>query len=149
MKQFEHRFQVNASLNVVSKFHSDTTSLRLLSPPPIFVQLHRADPMSEGSITDFTLWMGPIPIRWLAIHSDVKPLHGFTDTQADGPFKKWIHQHRFKQLDNTSTEVIDIIHAQIRDDLIYGLIGRLIWLSLPLLFGYRSWKTRRLLSKSN
>jgi hypothetical protein len=43
------------------------------------------EPLAEGSISDFTLWFGPLPIRWTARHSHIDPLHGFTDTQVRGP----------------------------------------------------------------
>ena len=42
--------------------------------------------MTEGSISEFTLCMGPVPIRWRAIHSDIGP-KGFTDIQEIGPIK--------------------------------------------------------------
>jgi ligand-binding SRPBCC domain-containing protein len=104
--------------------------------------------MEEGSITDFTLWMGPIPIRWRALHTNIIPLQRFTDTQIDGPFEHWVHKHQFRQVDETTTEVIDIIRAEFKSDIFYRLIGRLIWMSLPFLFSYRSWKTKKILKLS-
>ncbi len=91
---FDFKFEVNASQQAVSDFHRDTSVLRKLTPPPVYVQIHQFEPLAEGSKALFTLWMGPLPIRWEAVHSDVG-VHGFTDTQVAGPMAQWVHTHRF------------------------------------------------------
>ena len=64
------------------------------------------------------------------------------DTQKQGPFRSWRHRHQFRAIDENTTEVIDSIEAE------YGnLISRFMWLNLPILFGYRGWRTRRELEK--
>jgi ligand-binding SRPBCC domain-containing protein len=104
MPVFDFKFTVNAPLTAVSNFHHDTRILKKLSPPPIFVQIHRFEPMGEGSEAEFTLWFGPLPLRWLAIHSNVSD-NGFTDTQAKGPLKQWQHTHRFTAVSPQVTQV--------------------------------------------
>lgn len=93
---------------------------------------------------DFTLWLGPVPIRWLARIEDVSPT-GFTDRQIRGPFQEWVHRHTFVSLDETATLVVDEIQLALHPHLWRALVGLGMWLSLPLLFAYRSWKTRRLI----
>jgi ligand-binding SRPBCC domain-containing protein len=125
----------------VAEFHNDTSALRRLSPPPMIVQFNDVEPLAEGSVADFTMWLGPVPIRWVAVHSEVSSA-GFVDTQQKGPFKAWRHQHQFHALDEHTTEVIDTIDAE------YGnLISRFMWLNLPVLFAYRGWRTRQTLEK--
>jgi ligand-binding SRPBCC domain-containing protein len=143
MRQFRHEFQVNAPIERVAEFHSSTEALKLLTPPPLYVQFNNLQPLSDGSVADFTLWFGPLPINWVAVHSEVIPLEGFIDTQVNGPFETWIHRHTFHHLDQNTCEVIDEIQAQPGDDLFRGSLSRLIWLNLPLLFAYREWQTRR------
>jgi len=136
--KYEHRFTVEAPLTAVAEFHKDTSALRLLSPPPMVVQFNNVEPLEEGSVADFTMWLGPLPIRWVALHSEVDPLHGFVDTQQSGPFRSWRHQHQFRAVNENRTEVIDTIEAE------YGsLVSRFMWANLPVLFGYRGWRTRR------
>jgi ligand-binding SRPBCC domain-containing protein len=84
------------------------------------------------------MWFGPIPIRWRAVHSNVDPNRGFTDTQTAGPFADWQHRHTFTALDENTTLVEDHIQAQPG-----GLVSRVMWLTLPILFAYRAWRTRR------
>ena len=105
--------------------------------------MHYVEPMKENSIADFTMWLGPIPVRWKAVHSNVEPDRGFVDTQKEGPFKQWIHEHSFIYIDNNTTEVRDEISLVFKNNAFWGLIGRMLWLSLPILFMYRSWITRR------
>ncbi len=137
----QHRFTVNAPRTAVSAFHQDSRALRLLTPPPIWVQFHQVEPLAEGSVADFTMWLGPLPVRWTAVHTQVSP-HGFTDTQQRGPFQFWRHQHTFQELNAWSTGVIDEIEAEPGN-----LISRFMWLTLPMLFAYRAWRTKRALQK--
>ena len=144
MPVFDHRFTVRAPLAVVAEFHGDTRALRQLTPPPMFVQLHHFDPLRDGAVADFTLWFGPLPIRWVAVHSDVDPQRGFTDSMQRGPMAHWVHQHRFNALGPDRTEVTDHVEYTYRPGL-SGLMGRLFMSppALAFLFAYRGWATRR------
>ena len=143
MRQFRHEFQVNAPIERVAEFHHSTQALKQLTPPPIFVKFNQIEPMGEGSRADFTLWFGPLPINWISVHSEVIPFEGFIDTQVKGPFETWVHRHTFRTVDQNTCEVIDEIKAQPGDDLFRGILSRLMWLNLPLLFTYREWQTKR------
>ena len=143
MRSFTNRTMVQASLEAVAAFHRDSQTLKALTPPPIFVQLHQVEPLAEGSLADFTLWIGPLPVRWTAVHSDVDPLYGFTDTQALGPYETWVHRHTFEAVTVDSTDVVDEIRANFGSGIFNGLVSRLMWWGLPLLFAYRGWVTRR------
>jgi ligand-binding SRPBCC domain-containing protein len=121
----------------VVAFHQDSTGLKELSPPLMFIRLKKAEPIAEGSVVDFRMWLGPIPIDWIAVHSDVTE-NGFTDTQVSGPFTSWTHRHTFHLLDSRMAEVVDEIQAKPGRGLYWGLVSRLMWLGLPVLFAYRA-----------
>jgi ligand-binding SRPBCC domain-containing protein len=144
MQTFQSSFTVRASLEGVAKFHHDTHALKVLSPPPIFVQLHRVEPLAEGSISEFTLWFGPLPVRWKARHQDVNALHGFTDVQISGPMKHWVHTHTFTDLGNGQVRVNDHVEYEHHSEL-RGLFSRLLFapVFLNFLFFYRELATRR------
>ena len=143
MPIFDYRFTVAAPQTTVSTFHHDTRILKLLTPPPMFVQIHSFEPLGEGSVANFTIWAGPIPLRWQAVHTQVSP-NGFTDTQASGPMRFWQHTHRFRALAPNLTEVHEHIeyqhHAGLR-----GLFTRLLFNKPGLwaLFTARKWITRQ------
>lgn len=144
---YRHTFRVNAPLAKVADFHAQSASMGAITPPPVIVRVHHAPPrLNEGDEMDFTLWLGPLPIHWLARIEDVSPT-GFVDRQLRGPFGRWVHRHTFVPVNENTTEVIDEIDLSLRAHPWWGLIGLGMWLNLPILFAYRSWQTRRLLSK--
>lgn len=144
MQVFERSFKVRAPLARVAAFHGDTRALKRLTPPPIFVQLHRVEPLADGAVAEFTLWFGLLPVRWRAVHSAVDRQRGFTDTQASGPLRHWRHRHAYRALDAHTTLVTDCVeyehHRGAR-----GLLSRLLFArpALRLLFAFRAWATRR------
>jgi ligand-binding SRPBCC domain-containing protein len=143
MRQYQHEFQVNAPVERVAEFHRSTEALKTLVPPPLFISFNHIDPMGEGSRSDFTMWFGPIPVRWVAVHSQVNPMEGFTDTQMEGPFKTWVHRHAFEPIDENSTRIVDQIEGQPSNHPFWGLVSRFMWYTLPILFAYRARQTRK------
>jgi ligand-binding SRPBCC domain-containing protein len=141
--EYKHRFDVNAPLATVAEFHAQSASMGAITPPPVVVRVHRAPArLDDGDEMDFTLWLGPLPVRWLARIENVSPT-GFTDRQLRGPFRHWTHRHTFVPVDETTTVVVDEIELRLRSQPWWGLLGLGMWLSLPLLFAYRGWKTQR------
>lgn len=148
MPTFDYRFTVNAPLTAVSAFHHDTRVLKTLTPPPVFVQVHKFEPLGEGSQAEFTMWFGPIPLRWQAVHSDVS-VNGFTDTQVSGPLQSWRHTHRFTAVTPNITEIHEHIEYTYPPGL-RGLFSRLFFnkAGLTFLFTARKLITRRHLAQT-
>ena len=71
----------------MAAFHKYTRALRQLTPPPLIVQFNDVGSLGEGSVADFTMWAGPVPVRWAAVHSQVTEQNGFVDTQKRGHFR--------------------------------------------------------------
>lgn len=143
MRYYQHHFQVKAPIERVAEFHRGTHALKQLTPPPLIVQFKRVEPLAEGSQAEFTLWFGPIPIRWKAVHSEVDPLNGFTDTQVEGPFNTWVHRHGFRGVSPDSTLIVDAVQGQPSEHPFWGMVSRFMWLTLPILFSYRARQTRK------
>jgi ligand-binding SRPBCC domain-containing protein len=149
MPIFQASTQLDAPVDAVASFHHDTIALKRLTPPPVFVQLHALEPLAEGSLADFTLWFGPLPIRWLAKHAQVSRNSGFTDTQVRGPMRKWVHTHRWRPLDERHTLLEDHIAYEHKPGW-QGLLTRLLFAPplLKMMFAYRHAVTRRALRRS-
>ncbi len=143
MPEFHHSFTVNAPQAVVRAFHQDSGVLQALTPLPMIARVHSFEPLADGSRAEFTLWFGPLPLRWRAVHSDVGP-HGFTDTQVGGPLRTWRHVHRFTALGPAVTRVDDSISYE-HDRGARGLLSRLLFArpGLLYLFTARKLLTRR------
>ena len=145
--KYSHRFTVKASRQAVADFHFSAASLKAITPPPLVMRLHVAPPrVAEGDQTDFTLWIGPLPVRWIARIEQVSD-EGFVDRQLRGPFGAWRHHHHFISLDADTTEVHDEVTAELHPNPGWKLVGLGMWLGLPLLFAYRGWRTRKILEK--
>jgi ligand-binding SRPBCC domain-containing protein len=145
MRSYNHRVIVNSPRDRVVEFHRDARALKRLTMPPVWVQIHSVEPISENSKADFTLWLGPIPVRWVALHSLANQVDGFTDIQIRGPFTRWVHRHRFLPINEYTTEIVDEIEAELGSNLINKLIGWFMWVNLPIMFSYRGWIIKRYL----
>ena len=142
MPTFDYEFTVDAPLEAVREFHHDTSALKKLTPPPTIVQLHDVEPLAEGSVSNFTLWVGPLPLRWKAVHRGVSE-RGFTDVQAAGPARKWEHTHSFTPRTGESTRVCEHIEFEHKRGF-WGAVTRVLFArpNLYLLFTYRKLATR-------
>jgi ligand-binding SRPBCC domain-containing protein len=149
MPLYTNRFRVNAPPEAVSLFHRSPNALGKLTPPPVILRVQRADPLTEGAQAEFTLWFGPLPVRWTALHFDVDFEQGFTDQQVRGPFKSWTHQRRWLPLPESATMIEERItythHPGWR-----GLLTRLLFARpmLHIMFAYRKWVLRRSLENA-
>lgn len=70
----------------------------------------------------------PFPIHWDAQITTFEEPRRFVDKQIKGPFSRWIHEHRFEDLGNNRTRVIDTLEMD-------GLSGLLASLGESLLLG--------------
>ena len=144
---YQHRFTVDAPLDEVAHFHSQSASMGAITPPPILVRLHSAPAiLDDGAEMEFTMWLGPLPIRWRA-RIEQKSDTGFVDRQISGPFAQWEHLHTFVPIDVVRTEIVDQVTAQLSSHWFWQFVGINMWFGLPILFAYRGWKTRRMLGR--
>jgi ligand-binding SRPBCC domain-containing protein len=147
MPIFDYSFTVDSPLAAVREFHHDTSALKTLTPPPTIVQLHAIEPLGEGSVSRFTLWVGPLPLHWTAVHRNVSD-RGFTDIQQEGPAAKWEHTHTFTPLDAQTTRIDEHIEYDHKPGMA-GLLTRLLFSrpNLNFMFAYRKFATRRSLRR--
>ena len=142
MQIFQTSFTVDAPLEAVREFHGETGILKRLTPPPLFVQIHDFGEMQEGMVADFTMWFGPVPVRWKAEHVNVSDA-GFTDVQRVGPLATWAHTHTFSAETPTTTRIHEHIEYTHPDGW-RGLLTRAFFGKPGLvgLFQYRKLITR-------
>ena len=120
-----------------------------ITPPPVIVRVHQAPALlNSNDEMAFTLWVGPLPIHWVARIEEVTPT-GFVDRQLRGPFQSWVHRHTFRAVTAEITEVIDEIEITLADRWLWKVVGWGMYLNLPMLFAYRAWQTKRLMQKAN
>jgi ligand-binding SRPBCC domain-containing protein len=62
---------------------------RVVTPNPIHMQL--------GTEIEYRLRIRDIPVRWQSRITVWDPPHRFVDEQIRGPYRAWIHEHRFTE----------------------------------------------------
>ncbi len=118
-----------------------------ITPPPVVVRVHAAPArLAEGDTMDFTMWLGPLPIHWIARIEQTTPV-SFVDRQVSGPFARWEHLHTYVAQGPATTVVVDQVTAELAANWFWKLVGLGMWISLPLLFGFRGWQTKRILER--
>ena len=140
---------IKTTLAAIRRFHERPQASASLTPPPMRMRVNRDDRRSitEGEI-EFTLWLGPLRMPWLARHDTGPTADSFADVQIEGPLAYWRHEHIFTVVAG-GVELTDRISFAHRPGLT-GLLTRLAFDGLPLrlLFAYRHWRTKRALQTS-
>ena len=143
-RRFTKTSFIKTTLDRIKQFHEDPRALSKLTPPPIVTSVRHDNRRSitDGEI-EFTLWMGPLPVSWIARHETGPTSNSFADLQIEGPMAYWRHEHIFEPVAG-GVELTDRITLAHRPGL-RGLLTRLAFDGLPLrmLFTYRHWRTRR------
>ena len=100
-----HEFQTELWLPLppdeLFPFFADAANLDALTPP--WLQFHIVTPppivLREGALIDYRLRVRGVPLRWRTRINVWQPPHRFEDEQIRGPYRKWIHEHKFEARD--------------------------------------------------
>lgn len=94
----------------VFAFFADAENLEMMTPP--WLQFRIASPrpihMQAGTRIDYALRLHGIALDWTSEITVWDPPFMFVDTQVRGPYRLWVHEHRFESVPN-GTRVIDRI----------------------------------------
>jgi ligand-binding SRPBCC domain-containing protein len=111
--------------------------LRLLTPPPIV--------MAVGLTLDYRVRVLGLPGRWRSLITQYDPPHAFRDEQVRGPYRSWVHHHRFLPA-RGGTLIEDFVLYEPPLGLLGALMDRLtIRRQLGEIFDYRRQRLERLL----
>jgi ligand-binding SRPBCC domain-containing protein len=117
--------KICAPLDEVFDFFKRPENLGLLTPPHLRFEITSAplESIESGSVIDYRLQLLGIPFNWKTLITDFLDRREFTDIQQSGPYKSWVHQHRFAAC-NDGTMMTDVL----RYSLPFGILGKIVHL---------------------
>ena len=120
----------------VFAFFSDARNLERLTPPWLKFQILTSldEGVREGSLIDYKLRMRGVPIRWRTEISVWQPPRRFVDEMRRGPYREWIHEHRFEEQDGGTLMTDEVRYAVPGGGLVHRFLVRP---DLERIFRYR------------
>ena len=99
--EFETSLWLPQPLIEVFPFFCDARNLEVLTPPWLRFEVLTPAPISLALDTtiDYRLRLRGLPIRWQSEITAWEPPHRFVDEQRRGPYRLWVHEHRFREQD--------------------------------------------------
>ena len=117
-------------LDDVFPFFADARNLEALTPPWLHFEVLTPAPisMAPGTTIDYRLRLRGLPIRWQSEITAWEPPHRFVDEQRRGPYRLWVHEHRFREQDGQTLAEDHIRYAAPGERLLTGCWLRATWL---------------------
>lgn len=129
-------------------FFSDPRNLAEITPPTLRLRVESALPpaIHPGLMIRYTVApLFGIPMQWLTEITQVRKPDYFVDEQRVGPYRIWHHEHSFRALSSTHTEVHDLVHYVPPLGPLGAVINALlIRAQLERIFAFREAQLRRI-----
>lgn len=158
MPTYHRQVRVDAPLDEVWEFHSRVSGLEALTPEWMNLRVDgvrgpngESDPDVLEQGAQIKMSMRPLDVgprqRWVSrvVYRDSDDESAiFRDEMQGGPFKKWVHTHRFVA-DEGGTIVHDNVEYELPLAALGKAVGPLAVVGFEPMFHYRHKKTRELL----
>lgn len=95
-------------------WHNSPCAINRLLPSwePVEIKKH-PNKISLNEEVELIVAQGPLRIAWHLIHDDVAPGSYFSDSQVSGPFKSWKHIHKFQDINNNGSLLVENISFEL------------------------------------
>ncbi len=120
----------------VFSFFAEPRNLETITPAWLHFRIMNPEPvtMREGAVIDYRLRLRGIPIHWRTEITAWEPPHRFVDTQRRGPYRLWVHEHRFEERDGGTLALDRVDYCVPGGDFVHRLFVRR---DVERIFAYR------------
>jgi ligand-binding SRPBCC domain-containing protein len=134
-------------IEAVFPFFADASNLEAITPPELRFRIASPTPieMRVGALIEYRLGLFGVPFSWLTEISVWEPGRRFIDRQLMGPFRLWIHEHRFESTESGGTRIRDEVHYALPLDPVGRIAHPIVRGRLERIFDYRTDRVRELL----
>ena len=107
-----HKLSTSVTLSLAVEetfaFFADASNLEKITPPELGFQILTPQPIeiTQGTEINYRLRLYGVPLDWSSRITHWNPPHRFIDEQIQGPYKLWVHNHRFYE-HHEGTEIVD------------------------------------------
>jgi ligand-binding SRPBCC domain-containing protein len=131
----------------VFEFFAAAENLEAITPPELHFHIETPLPiaMGAGAELDYSLRLWGLPLGWRTLISRWEPPALFVDEQVRGPYRRWVHMHRFADAGGGCTLVEDHVEYQLPWQPAGVMARPLVRWQLGRNFRYRQRRVRELL----
>ncbi|RAL20484.1 TIGR01777 family protein [Lujinxingia litoralis] len=143
MPEFTRRSGYPVSRQTLYEWHAREGAFERLVPPWEQIEvLEKEGGIEEGGRLIMRLQKGPVGWIWEARHLDHIRGHQFVDEQVRGPFRRWRHTHRFEELHDDQSLLVDEVDYALPLGRVGELLGgRVTERMLEAMFAFRHRRT--------
>jgi len=142
------RLELACPVEQVFEFFSKAENLERITPPELHFRILTPRPiaMQQGTLIDYELRLFLARFHWRTEIQNWDPPHQFVDVQVKGPYREWVHRHRFIPT-SIGTAILDDVQYRLPLFPIGELAFPVVRLQLARIFSYRRQAIRRWLAE--